>query len=273
MLVLVLAFAGSRGTDPIGLWDAVVRFRFDAGRVIDSAASAATPFRAARLVLVLAVSGALPLLFLGGRRLLRATTTEGLDLRVIAAVLVIWEFVSVGAGGSYWLHYLMALVPGLVVVATLATDGSVTSLASWERWRARTIGFAAAVSIGALVWVAVFPVPTREDVSDYLVAHRQSGDTAVVAFGKPDILYGARMSSPYPLLWSLPVRVRDPQLRELARALASPDRPTWLITGRAGLSGWGLQPSKWLLETFERHYRPVAEIDDYIVYRMRGVNP
>lgn len=270
VVVLVLVFAASRGTDPIGLWEAVVRFRLDAGRVIDTAASGATRLRAARLVLVLIASGALPLLILGGRRLLRAGATGTLDLRLVAAVLVAWECVSVAAGGSYWLHYLLGLVPGLVVVTTLATASSHASPASWEKWRPRILGYAAAVSVGALVWVAVFPVPTREGVSDYLLAHRHSGDTAVVAFGKPDILYGARMSSPYPLLWSLPVRVRDPQLRQFTRALASRDRPTWLITGRAGLSGWGLHPSQRLLNTFQRHYRPVAEIEDHVVYLKRG---
>jgi hypothetical protein len=239
--------------------------------VIASAASEATRWRAGRLVLVLAASGALPLLILGGRRLLRARTAEGLDLRLIATVLVIWECVSIAAGGSYWLHYLMGLVPGLVVAATLATESSDTHPASWDRARFRALGYAAIVSVGAIVWVAVFPVATKEGVSDYLAANRRTGDTAVVAFGQPDILYGARMSSPYPLLWSLPVRVLDPQLRQLARALASADRPTWLITGRAGLSGWGLEPSPRLQETFERHYRPVAEIDDYVVYLARGL--
>lgn len=269
-LLLVLVFAASRGTEPVGLWEAVVRFRFDAGRVIDSAASEATPLRAARLILVLTVSGALPLLFLGWRRLRRAGMTEGLDLRLAAAVLVAWELVSIAAGGSYWLHYLMGLVPGLVVVATLVTERSYARLGSWEKWRSRTLGYATAVTVGALVWMAIFPASTREEVSDYLAAHRQDGDTAVVAFGKPDILYGARMSSPYPLLWSLPVRVRDPHLRQLARTLASSDRPTWLVTGHAGLSGWGIYPTQWLLDTLERHYRPVAEIDDQVIYLRRG---
>lgn len=270
VLALVLAFAASRGTDPIGLWDAVVTFRLDAGRVIDAAATDATTLRGLRLVLVLTVSGALPLLVVGARRFLRAGTMEGLDLRLMAAVLVFWEGVSIAAGGSYWLHYLMGLVPGLVVVAALATEGPPAALVSWERWRPRIIGYAAAMSVGSLIWVAVFPSPTKEEVSDYLAAHRHRGDTAVVAFGRPDILYQAQMSSPYPLLWSLPVRVLDPQLRELGRALASSDRPTWLITGRAGLSGWGIQPSQQLLDAFDRHYRPVAEIDDHLVFLARG---
>jgi hypothetical protein len=270
VLSAVLVFAASRGTDPMGLWNAVVSFRLDAGRVIDTAATEATPIRAGRLVVVLAFSGALPLLILGWRRLLRARTADGLDLRLVATVLVIWECMSIAAGGSYWLHYLMALVPGLVVVATLATESSETQRVAWQRSRARALGYAATVAVGALVWVAVFPVQTRDGVTDYLVAHRRTGDTAVVAFGKPDILYRARMSSPYPLIWSLPVRVLDPQLRELARALASADRPTWLITGRAGLSGWGLDPSPQVWDVLERHYRPVAEIDGQVVYRTRG---
>ena len=270
VLVVVLLYAGSRGTDPTGLWEAVVRFRLDAGRVIDSAASGATPTRAARLGLVLALSGGLALLVLGGRRLFRATTSDGIDLRLATGILVLWELVSMAAGGSYWLHYLLALVPGLVVVTTLAVDTSDRMLESWARWRPRALGYAAVVSAVAVVVVAVHPVPTHERVSDYLVEHKTSDDTAVVAFGKPDILYGAGMSSPYPLLWSLPVRVLDPHLQQLTRLLDSSERPTWLVTGNHGISGWGLHPSRRLLDLFERHYRPVARIDDEVIYELGG---
>ena len=164
----------------------------------------------------------------------------------------------------------MGLVPGLVLIAALATGSSQSGVVAWRRVRSRLLIYSAALSLGALSWVAAFPVSTHEEVSEYLVAHRQAGDTAVVAFGKPDILYGAEMSSPYPLLWSLPVRVLDPQLHELARLLASSDRPTWLVTGRSGLDGWGLHPSQSVLNVFARHYRPVAELDGLVVYLTRG---
>ncbi|PUA80459.1 hypothetical protein [Nocardioides currus] len=266
----VLAYAASRGTDPAGLWEAVVVFRVDAGRVIDAAASGATPLRAARLGLVLAVSGGLALLVLGARRLLRAPTPDGLDLRLAAVVLVTWEVVAMAAGGSYWLHYLTGIVPGLVVLTTVAADGPAAAQASWRRWRTRLLGWATAVTAVALVVVALFPVPTKERVAAYLDDHAHRGDTAVVAFGKPDILYGAGLDSPYPLLWSLPVRVLDPHLLRLGRVLASPDRPTWVVAGRAGLSGWGLTPARRVLDTFERHYRAVAEVDDMVIYLVRA---
>ena len=185
-------------------------------------------------------------------------------------MLVAWEGLSIALGGSYWLHYLMGLVPGLVLIAALATGSSQSGVVAWRRVEVPAPHLFRGAVARCTFWVAAFPVSTHEEVSEYLVAHRQAGDTAVVAFGKPDILYGAGMSSPYPLLWSLPVRVLDPQLHELARLLASSDRPTWLVTGRSGLDGWGLHPSQSVLNEFARHYRPVAELDGLVVYLTRG---
>ncbi|MCW2832425.1 MAG: hypothetical protein JWN68_378 [Nocardioides sp.] len=269
VLALVLLVASSRGTTPAELWVAVVTFRIDANQMIGSSASSATPLRAARLGLVLVLSGAVPLLVLAARRLVRSAATDGLDIRIAAAILVAWEVLSVALGGSYWLHYLMGLVPGLVLVAALVTVSSPIGSAVWQRTSTRLLTYSAVVSLGSLFWVAIFPAPTHEDVSAYLTAHGRTGDTAVVAFGKPDILYGAGMSSPYPMLWSLPVRVLDPQLHQLARLLGSHARPTWLITSRLGLAGWGLDPSGSALTEFADNYQRVAEFEGLVVYRTR----
>jgi len=51
----------------------------------------------------------------------------------------------------------------------------------------------------------------------------------VVGFGNPAILENAGMASPYPQLWSLPVRVLDPRLAEFTKVLtpATIARPGW----------------------------------------------
>ena len=72
-LVLVLLFADSRGTAAMELWEPVVSFRVEAGWVVGSSASSATPLRAAYLVLAVVVSGAVPLIFLGARQPVRST--------------------------------------------------------------------------------------------------------------------------------------------------------------------------------------------------------
>ena len=57
---------------------------------------------------------------------LRGPATYGVrDLRWPALALLSWELVVVLLGGSYWLHYLMGLVPGLM--APLAATSSIWS--------------------------------------------------------------------------------------------------------------------------------------------------
>jgi hypothetical protein len=91
----------------------------------------------------------------------------------------------------------------------------------------------------------------------------------VVAFGDPALLDGAGLRSPYPLLWSLPVRVRDPQLSQLSRILAGPDRPTWLVVDGASLGTWGVDPSQ--AQPYVDHdYRLVHTFGSWEVYRVRG---
>ena len=63
---------------------------------------------------------------------------------------------------------------------------------------------------------------------------------AVVAFGAANILEATGLRSPYPDLWSLPVRVHDPDLADLTALLDGPDRPTWLVVAGASLGTWGV---------------------------------
>ncbi|MBB6629872.1 hypothetical protein H5V45_21320 [Nocardioides sp. KIGAM211] len=263
----VLAGAALRGTGPAALWDALVLFRIDASRVIGTSATGTTSARLGHLLVALAVSG-VPVLVVGlavlGRRT-RPSTTTGRPAGPAAwpaLVLLGWELVSVVAGGSYWLHYLVCLVPGTVLYVGLVAARSHAATV----WSRVLVAYAAAVTAVAMGTLALHPWPAPP-AADWLAAHAHPGDTAVVAFGHPDILQAAGLSSPYDELWSLPVRVRDPDLTDLTAVLDAPGRPTWVLT-RSDLAGWGITPSDGQVALAE-HYREVADVDGLEVYRAR----
>ena len=133
-----------------------------------------------------------------------------------------WELVVVLLGGSYWLHYLMGLVPGPRPPrgcgrAAPLEAGPDADLPVRRRRR---------LHARAIVYVVAVPIDRPEaPVIDYLKAEARPGDTAVVAFGGANILRETGMTSPYEELWSLPVRVRDPDLKTLTAVLDGPGRP------------------------------------------------
>ncbi|MCM3515020.1 hypothetical protein [Nocardioides sp. P86] len=270
-LVLALVGAATRGTGPVELWRAVVTFRSQAGRVIATADPPSSADRFVVMLVALLASGA-PLLLAALAPSLRRAVLLGpdrLDLRWAAAAVLAWECVGVALGGSYWLHYLTGLVPGIVLVAALAARTPPRS-PGWRR-RALVTAYAgtalsAAVAVG---WVGVHPIERSElAVSAWLVDHGRPGDTAVVAFGEPNVLWAAGMSSPYEQLWSLPVRVSDPDLRELAAVLEGPRRPTWLVVAGRSLLTWGVDPDA-AEPAVAAHYREVAVVAGYTVLEVR----
>ena len=117
--VAVAVWAASlRGTPPGDLWDAVVVFRQEAASVIASSATDSTRSRLGALLFALVSTGAPLLLVALARR------ARGSDLLWPAVVLLVWEATIVLLGGSYWLHYLMGLVPGLVLLTAAAVERS-----------------------------------------------------------------------------------------------------------------------------------------------------
>jgi hypothetical protein len=105
-------------------------------------------------------------------------------------------------------------------------------------------------------------------VERYLSMHSRPGDSAVIAFGDPALLEAAHLTSPYPELWSLPVRVRDPRLTELTRVLTGPARPTWVVVDGGSLGTWGVDASL-AQPVLEREYRPVDTAGDWRIYHLR----
>ncbi|HEY0952485.1 MAG TPA: hypothetical protein VGD85_19980, partial [Nocardioides sp.] len=258
------AGAAALGTSPRGLWDAVFVFRFEASAVISSSASPATSERMDRLTSVFLTSGAAALLVV----LLVVVLIDRSSLLIWPAVaLVAWELMGVALGGSYWWHYLTGLVPGLVLLAALA--GRLR-----RRWLAAAV-LAYVLVVNPLTLVQWTQLPdhasSEEQAAAYLRAHAAPTDGVVVAFGHAEIVAGSGLSSPYPYLWSLPVRVRDPRLQQLEDVLAGPSAPRWVVVDGDSLASWGLdarQAQDYLLQ----HYGEVRAYGEWHVWeRQEGV--
>jgi hypothetical protein len=265
---VVLGYAAARGTMPAGLWDAVVTFRFEAAAVISSSASEATPHRAMLLVWAWLGSAAPLLLAVTVFRRLGRVPDTRLPLAWLAGALLLWEAAGVALGGSYWPHYLIGTVPGTVFVVARGLAGG----APVRRYVIALL-VAATSMVAAATTIAMRPTPLAphgvEAIKDYLQSHAVPGDTGFVAYGHAEILGEAGLSSPYAHLWSLPVRVRDPELLGLRAVLAGPDRPTWVVTRREGLVGWGIDSSA-AEPLLTREYAVVHDVGSWRILHVRS---
>ena len=257
-----IGLAWMRGTSPSHLWDALVTFRVEAGSVIsaEGAAAGGTAERLHGMLWALGLSGAplvaLAALLAAGRPVLRRACDRpsGFDLRWLALPVLGWETVGVLLGGSYWLHYLIALIPGLVLLLAAVPAGR----PGWRnrRWVLGALIVAGLSTAVAFTHLLMHPSSLRADaqVSAYLSAHRSQGDTAVVGFGHPNIVYAAGMMSPYEHLWSLSARVRDPHLTALTALMSGPQAPRWIVVAGASLGTWGVDATV-ADEVMHRSYR------------------
>jgi hypothetical protein len=254
-VVALVVWAETMGTEPKALWDAAVHFRFEAAAVISADDPGVTGERLRSMLHALALSGA-PVLYLLPLLAVPRARERGC-LPFVAVAVCLWEVVGVAAGGSYWWHYLVGLVPGLVLVVAAL----VRHRPGLQAPVAALLLYAALVGLEVDRQTDDVSGSLRENAAaaDYLADHRRPGDTGVVAYGAPSILEQAGVRSPYEYLWSLPVRVRDPHLVELARVMDGPDRPTWMVVEGDTLDTWAIHPdtAQALLDT---RYRLVAVV-------------
>lgn len=259
----VVALASARGTDPGELWNAVVVFRREAAAVIAESATDSTPRRLGGMLLALVATGVPVLVAVLGRRLSRRATPQVPDLRWPALAVLAWELIVVLLGGSYWLHYLMGLVPGLVLLTAAACQRPLPA----RRTLRTTYGLMAVSTVATLAWVLIHPIERPEQPAiDWLDEHARSGETAVVAFGAANILQATGLTSPYPDLWSLPVRVHDPDLVHLTTVLDAADRPTWVVVAGASLGTWGIDATV-ADQVLAEHYELAAVAGDWTIYQ------
>ena len=264
---IAVGVAWARGTVPADLWNAVVTFRVDAARKLAGDNGPALR-RLGGLVGGLAGSG-LPLVvaafaWKGRGAPSRQGPWTAPDLRTPAYVLLTFELLVAFLGGSYWLHYLMGLVPGAVLFAA--------AFAQRPAPVTRSIGGALALAgvsaAAALGWTIASPLERDEQPAiAYLDAHAHRGDSAVVVFGAANVVRDAHLTSPYPYLWSLPARVRDADLATLDGLLESDERPRWVIVAHGSVIDWELDFTR-TQDLLDADYEKVDEAGKFTIYRL-----
>lgn len=258
-----LVGAAARGTTVGELFDALITFRAEAGEVIRASATSATTDRLGVLLATWVVSGLALIAAL--------TVWHGLRRRepMVLAALATIAVVSATSllGGSYWAHYLFQLVPASAVAVGLLVD----LVRPRVRWG--LAGLVVAATLANLVFTVVHPPHDgveAETVGQWLRQSGEVGDTAVIAYGQPNVLFDAGMSSPYPYLWSLPARTLDPDLVTLSGVLAGSTRPTWFVDW-SGIDSWGISDPARLQVELDRRYREVSTVCGRVIWLERGV--
>jgi 4-amino-4-deoxy-L-arabinose transferase-like glycosyltransferase len=249
------------GTSLTGVLDAMYPFRVEAARAIATSGSPAHTARMWGMLAAWAVSGVavvmvVALWALVSRRL------RGTVLWALAATIV-FDSVSVMLGGSYWSHYLVQLAGPVAIVSGV--------LMARRQPGARFL-LSYVVVAAVVAWAVVLPRPAASvgsTVGDSIGDVSQPRDTIVTVYGHSDVSQASGLSSPYPYLWSLPIKTLDPRLHRLDRVLGGPTAPTWFVTwGR--VSSWGVT-STTTARLVARHYHPVADVLGRTVYLHDGV--
>jgi 4-amino-4-deoxy-L-arabinose transferase-like glycosyltransferase len=256
VLVLWLILGAVR---PAAAWHDLIGFRGAALEAIWADGSDALAGRGFLLLALGLITGLVPVMVAWARgtgRALPGATPE----RAVVTVLFGFGLAAIAAGGSYWPPYLLQLAP-----ATVLAVGAMAPLASaagaWMRAGARTVLTAAALgTVAAVVVHATVPsVWYSERIGEWLAAAKEPGDTGFVAYGHASVLAGADMSSPYPHLWSVPMRTFDPEQSRLRATLSGTTAPAWIVQVN-GFNAWRIDDDGRLVTLVRERYRVVAEV-------------
>lgn len=239
---------------------ALIGFRVDALHTLRGAGPPLTA-RATRLALPALASGlavALVLVPVGLRRVRRD--------RVVAATLVAWlagGLAGVAAGGVYWAHYLIEVVPVASVLAGIALARMPARMREVIVGAALTLAFGAAIV--AVEYLAEHPPHAVErDVGEYVRAHARAGDTQYVLYARANVLYYGALPTPFPYDWSLMLRVRPGARIALYRLLASARAPTWVVRWQND-EAWRLDRHDIVDRLLRRYYRLAATLAGHTI--------
>jgi hypothetical protein len=244
------------------VWYSIFGFRIDAVAplVTNGAGSHIAALGGPLLGSGLAIAGVFALFAIAGLRgrpLVRITLFAWVAAAVVGIVL----------GGSYYPHYLIAVVP--------AAAAGAASLFS----RHRLVGAVAVVAIAAPTVINASLVArsdsadsfqqTAVTIGDYIRDRSLPNHTAYVMYAKVNTLYYTGLRVPYPYNWSLMMRAAPDAQQRLRGLLASRGRPTWIV--RAEWPGaFGLDRSGATRRLLAQHYRAVGNVCGIEVLLARG---
>lgn len=271
-VLATIGWAEAAGVRLDVLWDMVYGFRAAAAEVI-AGGDADAPTRRAWLLLAIAVATGM-VAVLGGllvhvRRLWRADP----PITAAAVAVVLSDVASLVAGGSFWQDYLIPLVPGAALCTAL--------LAGREDRPGRTMRMvvrgAVVSAVAAMAFWLVWNGTGQQEFDEVrtgeaIAAAAEPEDTLVVFGGRADLQRTSGLSSPYPYLWSLPMRTNDPGYADLRALLAGPDAPTWLVEW-VDLDAWSEDGVAELREVIEERYVEAGTTcNDQPVFLLRGAD-
>ena len=267
--LVVAATLGGVVTDGPGidaLASTLVGFRAQAADVIAGGSLAAPESRLLKLVGAGVASGLVVVLVVAVGPLRRGVARRE-PVAVATVATALFGLAGITAGGSFWQHYALELLPAAVLaIAIVAADGSPVVTA-------RAVVTLAVVSTVVAVVVALTPLgsPRHDErgLAAWLARARRPQDSAIVTYGHADLIEAAGLRPPhYPYLWSLPIRARDPGLTALGGVLAGPDAPTWLVEWDP-VDTWGLDAGGTITHLIARDYRRVGRVCGVPVYLRR----
>jgi 4-amino-4-deoxy-L-arabinose transferase-like glycosyltransferase len=268
LVAVTLAWATSHG-GVRALAYAMFGFRADASAVMAGWSWDAPLLRLGLLLLLACLSGLMLLaihLAWSHRRRLRHLDPLAWAVAATAAV----EAIGIMAGGNFWPHYLIALVPMVGLAAGLSVH---RGMPGWRWTRGLVV---AAVALTALASPAAAAVTAHGSSEAYttgrwVAASAQPGDTVVVPFTHANVIDASGLAPGYPYAWSLPARTLDPDLSLLTSTLTGPLSPTWVVRWDDP-HAWGLDPEDHVDAALTAHYRAVAVVCGHTVWLHDGVD-
>jgi hypothetical protein len=266
---VTMLWAQTTASGVSGLLYAMYGFRSAAGQVVLAHSLSAPWARLDTLFAASLGSGALSLIVLYlASASSRSKRGDPSTLAIIAMLVV--GLAGVAFGASYWVHYLIGLVPVLAMaVGTFGKSGRLPLRRVSYAVVAFVVGSAAAYSVVAAGSLSSSEV--RDDaLVQLLTAAGSDHDSVVVTYGHANVIEASGLRPGYRYLWSLPMRTLDPRLTLLTATLSGNQAPEWLVRWDA-FDSWGIDDSGRLADTVRADYRRVATVCGADVYLHVGV--
>lgn len=263
------------------LWYDSVAFRSDASRVLAASDSPAAAERITVLALIFVTTGMVLVVACFLVRLPALLRTDPVPVVATAATVAL-DLVAVAVSGSYWSPYLFVPLPGLALALALvlAHERAAGATTGHGLRRLTTRAVVAVVVASSMVslagWTAGWVrgrVPVEARTGEAIAAATRPGDQVLVYGGRADIQWYTGAESPYPYLWSLPMRTLDPDLAQLEQVLTGDDPPTWFVEATY-INTWSELGTRPIERSLIRKYEFVrTACDRYRVYHLNTVDP
>ncbi len=245
---------------------ALFGFRWQALAVIQS--QSLTPTTRIDALFVLSVESGMASLAVAFL-ILRRRSLRLLDPLVIAVLAMLGAAVAgIALGASYWSHYLIQLVPAIV----LATACLATSPRGTLRWARAAVAMVVSSSIVIGIGTRLGGQQPSTSVSvENALRSAANGRDSAFSFGHANLIEGSGLRpAGYPYMWGLTILVLDPDWTQLTSTLNGPDAPTWLL-GWDASGGFGTGDVAPLRKAIASHYRLVADVCGVPFYLHDGV--